>query len=766
MRYIFLLIVLLALVSCGESSRHRGGDPAALQSSAIDRAGLEKVKNRASRYVPGEILVKFKAKTPAYEMMALHREIGVSRVTELDRVGVQRILLSGSSSVDEAIRYYRSDPNVEYAEPNYIVRKAVIPNDPGFGEIWGLSNTGQTGGLSDADIDGPEAWDLTTGTPSIIIAVVDSGVAYGHPDLAQNIWRSAVEIEGNGLDDDHNGYADDIYGWDFIDGDGYPEDLDSHGTHVAGIIASRGNNGIGGTGVMWSAAIMSVRFLGVSGVGNVADAAEAIIYAADNGARIINASWGGYDYSNTLYNAIDYARSKGVMLVAAAGNDAVNSDITPFYPAGFNLANIISVAASDSIDNLAYFSNYGPGSVDLAAPGVEIYSTLPVLSFGTPVTVYSENFDGASGDLPLLGWRKGGVNATWAITAGTGVNGTNSLEDSPGGNYSADTDSWAGYLTPISSAKNNRYALSFLWRGHIDPLTFDFLQVMYSVDGTNWTAVAWTDGDTDGNFVPFSTSSITEAADLYDGFYIGVGMKTDSTLQGAGAYVDDLHVQQQTVTIGGYTYEFRGWSGTSLAAPYVSGVAGLILSNNPSLSYSDVRNIILNSVDKKVSLLGLTAAGGRVNAFASLHISVPPAPSSLSATAVSATKIDLSWVDPSAFETGFSIERKTGEMGTYAEIAQVVANTSSYHDGGLNPSTTYYYRMRAFNALGFSDYSTEAQATTKQSGSDNEGGGGGGGCSIAKNHTNQTAVADAVSFLLPLFVLYVLRKRYSGAKQK
>ncbi len=268
--------------------------------------------------------------------------------------------LPDSVSVEEAIRVYQSDPNVEFAEPNYIVRTSAIPDDPGYGQQWGLNNTGQTGGTPGADIHAQNAWDITKGSNGIIVAVVDAGVAYDHPDLAGNTWVNSAELNGlPGVDDDNNGFVDDINGWDFINNDGHPVDYNQHGTHVAGIVAARGNNGIGGSGVMWSAQIMPVRFLGITGSGDVARGAEAIEYAVDNGARIINTSWGGYDYSATLYNAIDYARQKNVLVVAAAGNEEKNNDTDPFYPASFNLANIISVAASDQNDSLAFFSNYG-----------------------------------------------------------------------------------------------------------------------------------------------------------------------------------------------------------------------------------------------------------------------------------------------------------------------------------------------------------------------------------------------------------------------
>lgn len=572
-------------------------------------------RDRSPNYVPGEILVKFKDSPGPVTVKTLHATIGSVQKSEFKKIKVQHIELPSHMSVEEAIEYYRQDPNVEYAEPNYLVHIYATPNDTDFGSLWGLDNTGQTGGIADADIDAPEAWDLTTGANTVVIAVIDSGVAYNHPDLAANIWVNNAELTGSaGVDDDGNGYIDDINGWDFVGGDNDPTDLHGHGTHVAGTIAAVGNNSAGITGVMWNAKIMPLRFLGATGTGGpISDAIAAIQYADANGAHVINNSWGGGGFSQALKDAID---ASSAVVVCAAGNDGTDNDETPAYPASYSSANIIAVGATDHNDCSATFSNYGVASVDLLAPGVSIYSSIPELGFGAPVTVYSENFDGATGVLPLLGWSRGGTNSTWEITAGQGVGGTNCLEDSPGGNYVSNTDSWAGYQTPFSFVTDNLYTFSFEWKGKVDPATFDYFDINVSADGISWGWVDWTDGDTNNQFVPFSTTVISMAAEALGNFYIGFGLETDASGDYDGVCIDNVMLTRESISVTGY--EYANLQGTSMAAPHVSGVAGLIKALNPALTNLEIKNAILNSVDGRSSLVLKSLSGGRLNAHKAL----------------------------------------------------------------------------------------------------------------------------------------------------
>jgi subtilisin family serine protease len=290
----------------------------------------------------------------------------------------------------QAIRALNRDPRVAYAEPNFILHAAdVIPNDPFFSRLWGLHNTGQnvnfTAGTPDADIDAPEAWSVSTGSSDVVVAVIDTGVDTAHPDLAPNIWVNAGEdcagCRTNGVDDDGNGYVDDWRGWDFANGDNNPTDDNGHGTHVAGTVAATGNNGLGVAGVTWSSRIMPLKFLGADGSGTTDDAISAILYARAKGVPILNNSWGGGEASQALLDAIQQADASGELFVAAAGNDFTNTDVEPFYPASYDVPNLLVVGASDQFDRKAWFSNYGTRTVDLSAPGTNIYSTWPGASY-------------------------------------------------------------------------------------------------------------------------------------------------------------------------------------------------------------------------------------------------------------------------------------------------------------------------------------------------------------------------------------------------
>jgi subtilisin family serine protease len=320
---------------------------------------------------PVELSVRFRASVPALAVArALNSVHGQVLRESLD--GTSVVEVGAGISERAAVRRLAASAAVSRVGVLRTVHvAAAIPNDPQFGALWGLSNS------NNVDIDAPEAWRITTGRASVIVAVIDSGIDLNHPDLAPAIWTNPNEVAGNGIDDDGNGYIDDIHGWNFINDTGNVQDDLGHGTHVSGTIGAVGNNGIGVVGVASGVTIMPLKFIGSDGDGAIDDAVKAIYYAVNHGARVINASWGGSNYSPMLDTAIRYASAHDVVFVTASGNEGTNNDQSKGYPAAERLPNVLSVAAVDSMGRLAPFSNYGVNTVDLAAPGVKIRSTIP-----------------------------------------------------------------------------------------------------------------------------------------------------------------------------------------------------------------------------------------------------------------------------------------------------------------------------------------------------------------------------------------------------
>jgi subtilisin family serine protease len=342
--------------------------------------------------------------------------------------GLYSVALPPGINVPQALSVYSSLPGVDLVTPDYAVSADVIPNDPSFNALWGMNNVGQSGGTAGADIDATAAWNVTTGTGRTIVAVIDTGMDYNHPDLYLNVWINEADIpaavraqlidtNGDGiisfrdLNDPRNigpgkitdlngdgridagdilmpmaqggwstGPSDDLIGWDYANNDNNPMDDNGHGTHVTGTIGAVGNNGIGVAGVDWNVQIMPLKFLGADGSGFLSGAVSALYYAVAHGARVSNNSYGGATYYAGMAMAIADARAAGHIVVAAAGNSGGNNDVSPSYPASYNYDNVLAVAATDRNNQLASFSNYG-STVELAAPGVSILSTTPNSSY-------------------------------------------------------------------------------------------------------------------------------------------------------------------------------------------------------------------------------------------------------------------------------------------------------------------------------------------------------------------------------------------------
>ncbi|MGI8575007.1 MAG: S8 family serine peptidase [Egibacteraceae bacterium] len=354
-----------------------------------------------------QLIVRYRQRADAADRREARIDARVRRTDSLSLFEQEVVRVPPGERVTNAIARLEADPDVLYAEPDHRVyalgHGGDVPDDPGWSDLWGLENRGQViqghGGQTDVDVDALRAWRETEGDSDLVVAVVDSGVDIEHPDLRDRIWTNPGEIAGNGIDDDDNGYVDDVHGWDFLNDDAsvFDDDqIDAHGTHVAGTIAASVDNATGVAGVAPAVQIMPLKFLGPAG-GELSDAIAALEYASTQGVRISNHSWGGYEFSAALRDAI---RQSGQMFVAAAGNEGNNNDGQyPSYPASYDLPTIVSVAAVDNAGEVPRFSNYGGDSVDVGAPGVGVLSTVPrrrdaVLGVGTAAAAYRTMFWG------------------------------------------------------------------------------------------------------------------------------------------------------------------------------------------------------------------------------------------------------------------------------------------------------------------------------------------------------------------------------------
>ena len=393
------------------------------------QATADPIVSQRPEYVPGEVLLKFQDDIAAAAVDTFNQQYGTQVIHRYQFTDVFHLRLPASLNVDQALITLARDARVQYVEPNrynYLDTTTVIPNDAQFTDLWAMNNTGQTGGTPDADIDAVEAWDTTTGSSDLVIAVLDSGLDMSHEDIAANLWTNPGEIAGNNIDDDNNGYVDDVHGWDFSGGDNDPSPAGGgclgHGTHTAGTVGAVGNNGVGVTGVNWNVKLMPLKafepILIILCAASDADLMNAIEYQTMMGVPISNNSWGGSSPSQAMQAAILATRS---VFVVAAGNSGNDQEVTPSYPSAYPLANIISVAATTDTDALAGFSDYGVVSVDLGAPGVGIRSTLPNNNYGNlfGTSMAAPHVAGAAGLLLAQYPDLTNNEVKWCLLAGT-----------------------------------------------------------------------------------------------------------------------------------------------------------------------------------------------------------------------------------------------------------------------------------------------------------------------------------------------------------
>jgi subtilisin family serine protease len=605
----------------GSGSDQSASSLAGLPIGPGRRAGDEHLEGRTA--VPRRLLVRFDPDASLDARGELLASIGVRFAGEPVINDTHAIDIARGGRLEHAMTALRRSPLVLYAERDLVYRASVAPNDPRFASLWGLHNVGQiSAGVADADIDAPEAWEVTTGDNAVTVGVVDTGVAYEHPDLAPNIWRNPGESgagrESNGVDDDGNGYVDDVRGWDWVDDDASPHDLNGHGTHVAGTIGAQGNDGVGVTGVSWKTSLVPLRALDASGAGTSSDLARAFNYAGKKGLSVVSASLGGGGFSQTLLDSI--AAWPKTLFVVAAGNEAIDNEQRASYPCNYTVANLVCVAATDAADRLAGFSNYGSTSVDLGAPGVGILSTVP--SFVTPFT------EGFEAEL-AVGWVSGGTAPAWGRSSDSyGF----FASDSPTGQYGPNVDSHITTATPIDLSDGLGCTLGYALKLDAQQGK-DGVVVEASSDGTRFTQVSARSGSTSGAWASIeddlSDVSGTKA-------WLRFRFVSDGTIEREGVEIDDLTIKCAAGSYDGSQY--ASFSGTSMATPHVAGAAALLRAAAPSASALAIKDALMQGGDAIPALAGKTLSGKRLNLVGGLRalgVAVTPSMVSSPSTSVS-----------------------------------------------------------------------------------------------------------------------------------
>ena len=540
----------------------------------------------APDYVEGEALVRFRASATlaaANEAAGKHGLTLARHFAWLSAHEGQVIALvrSPTLSTSALLAELNAEPAIALAEPNYLrwTTDLRTPNDPKFGQLWGLQNTGQPvngfSGTSNADLNFLKAWGLAQPmTNEIVVGVIDTGIDPTHPDLLNNLWTNPGEIPGNGLDDDSNGYIDDAHGYDFSLGTGTLTDSGFHGTHVAGTIAATGNNGIGVIGVDFQAHLMALKASTDGSSLSSAAIIEAIQYATmmkTRGVNVValNASYGGGSYSDTERSAMQAAGNAGIVFCVAAGNNGANNDTTAFYPASYRLPNMIVIAASDQNDALASFSDYGAATVDLAAPGVNILSCLPVAQVGTTADVQQ-----STNLFPANALTYSGVTGATGITATIYYCGL-------------------GYPADFPAAVSNNIALiqrgTLYFSDKVNNATSAGARAAIIFNNTSGNFVGTL--GTAGNWIP--AVSISQAD----------GLTLQALLPAAGTAVNVFDPAQ--------VYQLL--NGTSMATPHVSGAVAFAAMNFPAESVAQRIQRILANATPVPALAGKTVTGARLN---------------------------------------------------------------------------------------------------------------------------------------------------------
>gem|GEM_PF-805854 len=705
-------------------------------------------------YRADRILVK---PLPGVDLSVLNLQLGTTVLRTFPAIGNLQVLqVPAGLPILSLVALYQQSGLVQYAEPDYGVRLLRTPNDFRYwdGSLWGLHNAGNLGGTAGADIKAPEAWDTRNTADNVVVAVVDTGVRLTHEDLAANLWINPGETGpdargldkgSNGLDDDGDGYIDDVHGINVLTGSGDPTDDFGHGTHINGTIGGVGDNSVGVVGVAWRVQLMNCKFIDAQGNGAISDAVTCIDYARSKGARVINASWGTVDFqSAALHDAIASARDAGMIFVAAAGNSAGDNDAQPLYPASYDLDNIIAVAATNRQDNLSFFSNYGATSVDLAAPGEDIFSTWKGsdsdYQYSSGTSMAAGYVSGAAAILMAQAPGEsyaairqrllGGTDPLPALQGKVASGGRLNLFKALGATPPPPPPSAPAAPGNLSATAASASAINLSWTDNAD--NEQGFRIERSTDNATFSEIA-----TVGvNAASYSDSGLTANTTYYYRVraFNAAGDSAYSNTANATTQTPPPPPPSAPAAPGNLAATATSTSSINLAwTDNADNEQGFrVERSTDNATFAEIATVGANAASYSDS--GLTANTTyyyRVRAFnaagdsaysntANATTQTPPppppsapaAPGNLAATATSTSSINLAWTDNADNEQGFRVERST-DSATFAEIATVGANAASYSDSGLTASTTYYYRVHAFNAAGDSAYSNTASATTQ-----------------------------------------------------
>lgn len=667
------------------------------------QSSLQKNAKYKHNYIDGEVLVKYKEKKINLKNVlgqnkartfALNNNFFIKRQNQ--RHNIALLKSKTKADIETLVNTLKSDSNVEYVQPNYrYLPTDISTNDTYRASLWGLENTGQNVngiiGTLDADIDAPEAWAINEGTnSSTIVAIIDTGVAYNHPDLSDNMW------DGTNCKDENGGVLGGCqHGYDYEDGDKIPLPTNSsHGTHVAGTIAAIKNNSKGIIGVAPQAKIMALKSSLTTD-----NIILAIDFAKQNGAKVINASWGGPSNDALLKEAIDNFPG---LFVAAAGNEGTDNDSSHLYPCDFTSVNILCVAAIDQADLLASFSDFGITSVDIAAPGVNIFS------LADDTDIYTENFEGVTPPALPAGWTSTGTINYWG-TEIIGLSFGNVLIADVSSTYHDSSNSSA--ISPTIDITTSTGATIDFWarcdtqyitNGWADYMTLNFSTSTSFTEFLRWDEAQLDDNNGDslissGSATYHFQNQQIPAQYLTSTFKLSFGWVSDGTDNSyAGCWVDDITITSYS---DGSDEKYTYFNGTSMATPHVAGLSALLWGYKPNLTVSQIKNTILTTGDFNTSTVNKTVTGKRINAYTAMQFITPPIAVTSSPTN-SSTNIALTVVptitfskniNSSTLQNGIELRNYSTDLKVTSTIVAVSSTVASITPTSiLSPSTSYY----------------------------------------------------------------------------